>query len=492
MTELIALTEEERSDALERFRLIQPFLERMVSLPQLSKQVSVPLRTLERWIHNYRKYGLTGLTRKRGKGSGQRHTRFEIQYLIQGLVLQKSPPSVASIHRKIESVCRAYGWQIPSYGTVINIISDIDKGLLTLAQEGTKAYEDAFDLLHQRDATSPNEIWQADHSPLPIFVLDERGESQRPWLTVIEDDYSRTIAGFNITFRAPCAINTSLALRQAIWRKSDPRWHICGIPESFYTDHGSDFTSRHMEQVAAQLHIELIFSLVGKPQGRGRVERFFRTVEQLLLLELPGFAPDGHPVNPPKLTLSAFTDIFREWLLGTYHQRTHGGTGQLPQAMWEANGFLPALPEDLTDLDLLLTFSATRIVNQEGIRFNKYWYKDLTLSAYVGEEVTIRYDPDDIAELRVYYKEQFLCRAVCFELAGATMSLKDVIRARNRRKRELRQIIQERRDLVEIYLKAHQGYLDPTISPDPESAVPKPPNAEAAPKKPKLKRYFNE
>jgi putative transposase len=35
-----------------------------------------------------------------------------------------------------------------------------------------------------------------------------------------------------------------LALRQAIWRKEDPRWIVCGIPDVLYTDNGSDFTSQ--------------------------------------------------------------------------------------------------------------------------------------------------------------------------------------------------------------------------------------------------------
>jgi hypothetical protein len=52
----------------------------------------------------------------------------------------------------------------------------------------------------------------------------------------------------------------ALALRQAIWRKEDPRWQICGIPSTFYTDHGSDFTSKHLEQVADDLNMALIFS----------------------------------------------------------------------------------------------------------------------------------------------------------------------------------------------------------------------------------------
>ncbi len=61
-------------------------------------------------------------------------------------------------------------------------------------------------------------------------------------------------------------------------RKADPRWHVCGIPSTFYTDHGPDFISKHMEQVAADLHMELIFSQVKVPRGRGKIERFFRTV----------------------------------------------------------------------------------------------------------------------------------------------------------------------------------------------------------------------
>lgn len=44
-----------------------------------------------------------------------------------------------------------------------------------------------------------------------------------------------------------------------------------------YTDHGSDFTRRHLEQVAADLHLRLVFFTAGVPQGRGKVERFCAT-----------------------------------------------------------------------------------------------------------------------------------------------------------------------------------------------------------------------
>jgi hypothetical protein len=54
---------------------------------------------------------------------------------------------------------------------------------------------------------------------------------------VIEDDHSRAIAGYAVNLGAPSALQTALALRQAIWRKADPAWHVCGIPTVFYTDH---------------------------------------------------------------------------------------------------------------------------------------------------------------------------------------------------------------------------------------------------------------
>jgi putative transposase len=88
-------------------------------------------------------------------------------------------------------------------------------------------------------------------------------------------------AARNLRFDPPSSMRTALALRQGIWRKGHPHWHICGIQEVLYTDNGSDFTSKELEQVAVDLKIRLVFSTPGKPQGRGRIERFFRTVNSM-------------------------------------------------------------------------------------------------------------------------------------------------------------------------------------------------------------------
>ena len=67
---------------------------------------------------------------------------------------------------------------------------------------------------------------------------------------------------------------------------------MSGIPEVFYTDHGTDFTSVHLSQVGANLRMQLVYTPVGRPRGRGKIERFFQSVEQLLLEQLPGYARD--------------------------------------------------------------------------------------------------------------------------------------------------------------------------------------------------------
>ena len=78
-----------------------------------------------------------------------------------------------------------------------------------------------------------NEMWQADHSLLPILVQGDQGKPAKPWLTIILDDYSRGVPGYYLGFASPTALQTALTLHQAIWHKVDASWHLCGIPGPF-------------------------------------------------------------------------------------------------------------------------------------------------------------------------------------------------------------------------------------------------------------------
>jgi putative transposase len=482
-TNLTILTEAQRDEALQHFHLIRSFLEEGVPLTRIAGEYQIPIRTLRRWVQRYRADGLAGLVRPTRKDKYQRRAvTTQVQQFIEGLALEKPRRTLATIHREVVKLTKARGWKTPSYSTVERIVQQLDPALMTLAHEGSKVYREEFDVIYRHEATAPNEMWQADHSLLPILLRNEQGKPTKPWLTIILDDYSRGVPGYYLGFASPTALQTALTLHQAIWRKADARWHLCGIPARFYTDNGSDFTSQHLEQVAADLKIELVFSWPGHPRGRGKIERFFRSVEQLLLPHLSGFVGENGTTGGTLLSLSAFDTCFRTWLTEDYHERVQEEIKQAPQARWEDSGFLPHMPASLEQLDLLLLHVAKkRKVQQDGIHFQGQRYFDTNLAAYVGEDVTIRYDPRDLAVIRIFYQERFLCRAVCPELAGEQISLKEVIQARKEQRKRVRQGIKERLSVVEQLQEA-------------KSSEPPPPSVESAvlPPTPRLKRYYNE
>jgi putative transposase len=229
-----------------------------------------------------------------------------------------------------------------------------------------------------------------------------------------------------------------------------------------------------MDQVCADMHMQLVHSTAGSPRGRGKVERFFATVNQMFLPGLPGQLVHGKPVTPPSLTIGQLDAALQTFIVGRYHLRPHTETAEPPQERWEAGAFLPQMPERQEDLDLLLlTVAKTRVVHRDGIRFEGLRYMDITLAGFVGVPVMIRYDPRDLAEIRVFYDNEFLCRAICPELAGSAISLKDLVAARNKRHRELRDAIVQRRSLVEELLADQEA--EPIAAPPPSG--------------PRLKRY---
>lgn len=490
MDQLAGLSQDARKLAFDRFRLLQPHLEDDRPLKAVATAARVPFRTAQRWVSLYRQFGLAGLARKKRTDKGRhREISAKLKEVIEGLALEKPPLPVASICRQVRRLAQDLGEEPPSYWVVYRIAAALPADLVTLAHEGTKAYSNTFELVHRREADRPNAVWQADHTPLDILLIGPESATAKPWLTTVIDDYSRAVAGYLLSFEAPSALHTSLALRQAIWRKEDPRWIVCGIPEVLYTDNGSDFTSQHLEQVSADLKIRLVFSIPGKPRGRGRIERFFATVNEMFLCELAGYAPAGGAVRgKPTLTLAEFDTKFRDFVLGVYHSREHSETKMPPVERWEATGFLPRMPESLEQLDLLLVQVAkARQVRPDGIHFHSLRYISTTLAAYVGETVTLRFDPRDMAEIRVFHQDQFLCRAICAELAGEAVPLREILRARNRRRRELRGVLQDRRTAVETLLDLKRG--GNTEKKDEPQATPAEPGKQT---RPALKRYWNE
>jgi putative transposase len=156
-----------------------------------------------------------------------------------------------------------------------------------------------------------------------------------------------------------------------------------------------------------------------------------------------------------------------DYFLRIYNNRRHHDIGLAPIKSWRGHGWLPRMPHSLEELDLLLVLVATsRMVRRDGVPFQGLRYMDPTLAASVGASVTIRDDPRDLAEIRVFHHHRFLCRAMNAEHAGRTMTLKDLQTARVRHRRALRTAMPERIARVADFL--------------PEQAQRHPPKTAAA------------
>lgn len=471
-----------REESTERrWAVLRRHVEDGVPLTVLAIEHGFGLRTLERWHAAYRRGGVAALV---PAGSKPRRSRIgtEQRTLIEGLALVNPRLSTAAVHRRINQIGQAKGWPTVSYSTVRTITAGIDPGMLTLAHKGPVEYRDKFELAWRHRAERPNALWQADHTELDILVLDGNRAPARPWLTVVLDDYSRAVCGYMVFLGAPSAMNTALALRQGIWPKAEPDWPMCGIPEVLYVDHGTDFTSNHLAQTAKDLHFEIIYSTVARPQGRGKIERLFGTINTELLADLPGHLTEGQRRPVPVLTLPELDTAVGTFITQTYHQREHPEIKTTPTAAWTGDGWLPRLPSTVDELNLLLLTVATpRIVHRDGVHFQGLRYVSPLLAAYVGEQVIIRYDPRDITEIRIFHRDEYICKAIDPDHETATVSLKDIQSARTAHRRALRGQINERIAVVARY--------------QPELASPKPTapaEVEKKSKKPRLRTYLED
>jgi len=157
------------------------------------------------------------------------------------------------------------------------------------------------------EAELPNDLWQSDAMHGPHLLIDTC--MKKTYLLAFIDDHSRLVphAEFYLSEGLDAYLN---ALEQALLKR--------GLPRKLYLDNGAAFRSKHLMYVTASLGIAVIHARPYQPQGKGKIERFFRTVRTQFL---PGFK--GQSLNE----LNEALDLF---IHDVYHQRIHSATGETP------------------------------------------------------------------------------------------------------------------------------------------------------------------
>ena len=223
------------------------------------------------------------------------------------------------------------------------------------------------------------ELWMADVMHGPTVGVGG-GRRHKSYLIGIIDDATRVVP--YCAFALSEAVGAFLPVfGQAVRRR--------GVPVRLYCDNGAAFRSHHLELVCAKLGIILIHSRPYTPEGRGKIERFFRTVRMQFLPRLS---------HEDTKSIEAINRALWGYIEGEYHQAPHRGlAGETPFDRWAQSADAIRLPEPGTDFDALFLLEEKRRVQRDRtVSLRGVLYEvDATL---VGETVTLKFDPAKLGE----------------------------------------------------------------------------------------------
>jgi transposase InsO family protein len=246
-----------------------------------------------------------------------------------------------------------------------------------LARHGLmdKARGEAGDVDRRRFAfEQAGELWMSDVMHGPSVLVGDRTK-RKTYLVAFIDDATRVIPAAAFTLSENTAAFLPV-LKQAVERR--------GLPARLHVDNGANYRSQHLALVCAKLGIALIHARPYRPQGKGKIERWFKTVRAQLLTRLT--ADDTR-------SLQALNSRLWSWVEGEYHYAPHRGLdGVTPLEQWAQTGEEVRFPEPGVDLKDLFLFEAQRKVQKDRtVSLNGVLYE--VDAALIGEKVTLRFDP---------------------------------------------------------------------------------------------------
>lgn len=285
----------------ERARLIQEKANRGWNIPA-STRTTVSRATILLWISLYKKAGfrIEGLMPKKRKDEGSyKKLDSTLRMAIKDLKQENPTYTVPVVITKLK------------HAKIIGSEDRINKASIYRFIKKEKLDEISEHPKDKRkfEASFPNEIWQCDvmHGPM---VKQEKGPQKKSYLCAIMDDHSRLI------------VSARFYLNETLGSLKDCLKHGLlsrGLPGKFYVDNGACYKALNLEQILASLGIGISHSRPYTPQGRGKIERWFRYVRQ-----------DFIPVHAHKpLSLDLLNERFESWVDG-YNDSVHSAIKSTP------------------------------------------------------------------------------------------------------------------------------------------------------------------
>lgn len=240
--------------------------------------------------------------------------------------------------------------------------------------------------------------------------------------------------------------------------KEDGRWKNMGLPSIVQPDRGADFMSNAVLTAFGKLKIRRDPDPPHYPNGKGKLERWFETIDHACFRILPGHKEAvGRTIEAAAkhvqilLTVPQLRKEIERWIIEEYHQWKHSETGRKPAELWEEMVRL-RWPDSEDDLNLfLLKSDEERTVKNVGIEFTprnsadglgRYWAPELGYN--VGRRVRISHNPEDMESIMVYCAAtgKFICEAWRMGQPNSRYTIADVKHCR-RNLRAMKERIKE-------------------------------------------------
>jgi putative transposase len=354
-----------------------------------SQRISVSVDTLLEWALRYRKGGFDALAPKPRQDRGQSRA---IPPQLAGLIerLKRENP-----HRSGMTLLRELALSAEQNGATSGPGVSASTLYRFLKQRGLTERQLLATAVHKKfEAQSSNQIWQADMLFGP-YVQRPGGGKMQAFLHAILDDASRLIP--HAQFYPNQGLDACLdCLRQAIAAR--------GVPVRLYIDNAKIYRSQQLARIAASLGILIVHTPPYQPEGRGKIERYFRTVGDQFLTNLD---------RKQSLSLEQLNDRYWTWLENVYHCSEHSALGSTPLLRWQRDIEQVRQLPPATDLRRLFFYRLHRLVRRDCtfLLHNQYYEAPPQLT---GETVEVRFDPLDAFEVEIHFqgKPQGMARLV--------------------------------------------------------------------------------
>ena len=235
------------------------------------------------------------------------------------------------------------------------------------------------------EAEHSNQIWQSDMLYGP-YVRRLGGGKMQAMLHAILDDASRLIP--HAQFYAGQGLDACLdCLRQAVAAR--------GVPVRLYMDNGKIYRSPQLARIAASIGMLIVHTPPYQPEGRGKIERFFRSCREQFLNNLD---------RKQTLSLDALNERLWAWL-DVYHRTEHSSLGTTPLLRWQRDiEHIRQLPP-ATDFRRLFFHRLDRLVRRDcTFQLQNRFYE--APPHLVGQTIEARFDPLDPASVEIYFQGQ--------------------------------------------------------------------------------------